>query len=585
MSCEAADVQLVDHRLCEGAVQRTVAFPVVTANVGNDALHGDRRIVSRPACRAAVIGARYRHRAAVWVEEHLRSIEAEPVPGSPGAVRAVRVDLPGAQRRDVRVPVVVSAVALRIERDHARGRRIVRIVEQQEVERRRVCRIHAEVHASSQQGGSERVRATGLRNRGVLSHRRCDAVRLSLFQPLQPTGPEKTRAQSDTARGPLGDLDEPALSHDASSRPRVCASRTRRSMFPAQAGATVPEFLPSRMRIVPSFRSILRIAVARAAGLDAWVALTSNASACATRLAISELVFASISPLRHTSAAPSCRKRHASPSVPAGGAETQPRTGSQTSTVQASSSAHSSSLAHGGAARVDVVVELVDVVVDVGRVVEVVVEPVDGSAAASASMRPKPLASSNPWGPMSTAPRVRAACTSAGVSVGSWSRSSAAIPAECGAAADVPKNAQKGGQAGKPPAFEIVTPSNATRSGLARVSGLGKSMRAGPCELNASTSSRPGSRTSTAPTVTTDGSAACPKMLPAAVPCSIATAPRQNSSSRRGAPAKRWTRMLASWLLSVWFTTVTASIGSWAPSWGSMLCATTFKSASRRTRS
>jgi hypothetical protein len=151
--------------------------------------------------------------------------------------------------------------------------------------------------------------------------------------------------------------------------------------------------------------------------------------------------------------------------------------------VQASSSAHSSSLVHRGAARVDVVVELVDVVVDVGRVVDVVVElvdvvvdvgrmvdvvvelvdvvvdvgrmvdvvvelvdvvvdvgrvvdvvvemvdvvvdvgrvvdVVDVSAEASASIRPKPLASSNPCAPMSTAPRVRAACTSAGVSVGS----------------------------------------------------------------------------------------------------------------------------------------------------------------------
>src|SRR5206468_2241322 len=136
---------------------------------------------------------------------------------------------------------------------------------------------------------------------------------------------------------------------------------------------------------------------------------------------------------------------------------------------------------------------IVVLVVDVELVVDVVVELVDVSAEARASIRPKPLASSNPGGPMSTAPRVRAACTSAGVSVGSWSSSKAAIPAECGAAADVPKKAQKGGQAGKPPAFEIATPSNATRSGLARISSLGKSMRAGPCELNASTPSRPGS--------------------------------------------------------------------------------------------
>src|SRR5262249_36021575 len=71
--------------------------------------------------------------------------------------------------------------------------------------------------------------------------------------------------------------------------------------------------------------------------------------------------------------------------------------------------------------RVVVLVELVDVVV-----VDVLVEAVNVEAAATASRRPKPLASSKPGAPMSTAPRVSAACTSAGVSVGSWSRSSAA---------------------------------------------------------------------------------------------------------------------------------------------------------------
>src|SRR5262249_11850025 len=71
---------------------------------------------------------------------------------------------------------------------------------------------------------------------------------------------------------------------------------------------------------------------------------------------------------------------------------------------------------------VDVVVVVVGdvLVVDVvvGRVV-VVVETARVPAEARASIRPKPLASSNPGAPMSTAPRVSAACTSAGVSVGS----------------------------------------------------------------------------------------------------------------------------------------------------------------------
>src|SRR5215470_18891879 len=235
----------------------------------------------------------------------------------------------------------------------------------------------------------------------------------------------------------------------------------------------------------------------------------------------------------------------------------------------------------------ELVVELVLVVV--GRVVlvvvDVLVEAVSVSAAATASRRPKPLASSKPGAPMSTAPRVSAACTSAGVSVGSRSRSSAATPAECGAADDVPKNAQKGGHKGNPPAFEIATPSNATRSGLARTWSVGKSTRAGPCELNGSTVSRPGSCTSTAPTATTDDKAGCPKMLPAAEPCSIAVAPRQKSSRRRGCPANRSTRTLASWSVLVGFTTWTISIGSCAPSCGLMLCVTRFRLASKRARS
>src|SRR5262249_50648246 len=224
--------------------------------------------------------------------------------------------------------------------------------------------------------------------------------------------------------------------HDASSTAKACTSPTRRSRRWAQTGDTAPD-LSRRLRIAPSFRAILRDAAARAAGLDARVALASHACAWATRFGISEPVFASISPGPHTSGAPSCVRMHASPSMPAAGVDTQPSSGSQTSTVQASSSAHSSSLVH-GAGRVDVVVELADVVVvdvlvelaevvvvavlfglvavvvdvlvelvDV-VVVDVLVEPVSVSAAATASRRPKPLASSKPGAPMSTAPLVSA---------------------------------------------------------------------------------------------------------------------------------------------------------------------------------
>src|SRR5439155_15908293 len=94
---------------------------------------------------------------------------------------------------------------------------------------------------------------------------------------------------------------------------------------------------------------------------------------------------------------------------------------------------------------------------------------------------------------------------------------SAATAAECGAAADVPKKRQNGGQEGTPPALEIDTPSNAVRSGLARVSGKGKKSVRGPCELKNSSSSSPGSRTSIAPTAITSGTAGWPMMLPEGV--------------------------------------------------------------------
>src|SRR5204863_8142816 len=76
-------------------------------------------------------------------------------------------------------------------------------------------------------------------------------------------------------------------------------------------------------------------------------------------------------------------------------------------------------------------------------------------------------------------------------------RSNAATAAECGAAAEVPKKRQAGGHSGKPPAFVMLTPSNAARSGLGRVSGAGKPIVVGPRELKDSTSPRPGSAIST----------------------------------------------------------------------------------------
>src|SRR5262249_45611557 len=289
----------------------------------------------------------------------------------------------------------------------------------------------------------------------------------------------------------------------------ACAESIRPSSVAAQSAWTFSRLSAraTRRSTAASWRETLPSSLRRAPAV-ACDSLASKLEVEPTRLAITASVRASISPEPQTSGDATCPRRQVAPSTPSSGVERHPRTASQASTVQVSSSAHSSSLEHGGTSTV--------------------------ALAASASSRPKPLASSNPGGPMSTAPARSPACPAAGGSEGSFCRSSAATPAVCGDAADVPKNPHDGGHAGNPPAFEIDTPSKPAMSGLARSARAGKSTRAGPRELNASTSSSPGSATSIAATVTTSSSAGCPTMLPAAVPCSSALAPRQKSSRRRG---------------------------------------------------
>src|SRR5262245_19176898 len=119
--------------------------------------------------------------------------------------------------------------------------------------------------------------------------------------------------------------------------------------------------------------------------------------------------------------------RHARPSTPSTGVETQPPPATQRSVVQASPSSHA-----GG---------------DTALIAE------------SASSRPAPETGSKPGAPMSTAVSTSVWRTCAGVLHAFFWRRSAATAAESGAEADVPKN-------GLYPETFVVTPSRATRSGL-----------------------------------------------------------------------------------------------------------------------
>ena len=206
-------------------------------------------------------------------------------------------------------------------------------------------------------------------------------------------------------------------------------------------------------------------------------------------------------------------------------------------------------------------------------------------AAENASRRPAPALSSAPGAPMSTAVARRRFWICAGVSAGFRASMSAAAAAEWGAAAEVPKNRHAGGQRGNPPAFEMLTPSKATMSGFGRVSGAGKKMRAGPCELYGSTVASAASETSIAPTATASRSAGCPTTLPDGVTYCCLTAPKQKSFKTRVAPAALMMASLNVCVAGAGFTIETSSMGSCVPVWGFPLSAMSRRVESKTRRS
>ena len=113
MPREAAHVELVDDGLGEGPPERPIAFPVVTAAIGDDALHRDRGVAARPARGQAVVAVGNRDGEPVWIEEDLLGIEPESTFRRERSMRAVRVDLARLEARHKRMPVVIGPMALR----------------------------------------------------------------------------------------------------------------------------------------------------------------------------------------------------------------------------------------------------------------------------------------------------------------------------------------------------------------------------------------------------------------------------------------------------------------------------------------
>ena len=162
---EATNVQLVDDGLGERPAQRPVALPVIAAGVGDDALHRRRGVAARPARGPAVEVRRHGDRQPVRIEQDLVAVEALAPFRLERPVGAVGVDLSGSQAGHHGMPVVVRPMGGRAERNDSRrrGRRLV--IEQQQLDERRVLREDAEVDAARHDGGAEGSARTDLDRR------------------------------------------------------------------------------------------------------------------------------------------------------------------------------------------------------------------------------------------------------------------------------------------------------------------------------------------------------------------------------------------------------------------------------------
>jgi hypothetical protein len=113
--------------------QRLVPLPVIAPVVDDDALHGERCVVSAAGGSLAVIAPRHGDAPAIRVEQHLVRVETQPARRLVRAIGAVRVHLAILDAGHKDVPVVARAVAPRIQPDHPRWLGVIHIVEEKQL--------------------------------------------------------------------------------------------------------------------------------------------------------------------------------------------------------------------------------------------------------------------------------------------------------------------------------------------------------------------------------------------------------------------------------------------------------------------
>ncbi len=113
-------------------------------------------VVARHACGLALISGRYRHRAAIGIDQELARVKAQPVPRCKGAGHPIAVQLAGFDIRNEGMPVVIGAVSFGIKRYDTGSCRVVSMVEEEQLDAGAVPRKNAEIHPTVADGCAER---------------------------------------------------------------------------------------------------------------------------------------------------------------------------------------------------------------------------------------------------------------------------------------------------------------------------------------------------------------------------------------------------------------------------------------------
>ena len=115
MAGKPAHMHLVNDRLYRGPTQGGIAFPVIGARVHHDAFHRSGGIATGPARGFAAVIGRYRHTAAIRIQQHLGRIKAHSPFWIGRPMHPIAIKLAHLHSRHVRVPVMIRPVGVWIQ--------------------------------------------------------------------------------------------------------------------------------------------------------------------------------------------------------------------------------------------------------------------------------------------------------------------------------------------------------------------------------------------------------------------------------------------------------------------------------------